>query len=160
MRGCGAERVPDWTTVQYPLSAFGRILDSYNASNQTTLASRIAVGSIRSVRKSEIVERIERHGLSAHQGARPMESPVVKRSIVIAGRKTSVSLEDAFWSGLKEIASTRHVTLSALVGGIDSGRSSGNLSSAIRLVVLDHYRAMISAPAASRSAPVETQKSR
>jgi predicted DNA-binding ribbon-helix-helix protein len=76
-----------------------------------------------------------------------MESPVVKRSIVIAGRKTSVSLEDAFWSALKEIASARDLTLTALVGGIDSGRT-GNLSSAIRLFVLGHYRAMISPPPA------------
>lgn len=89
-----------------------------------------------------------------------MESLVVKRSIVIAGRKTSVSLEDAFWKGLKEIASARHLTLSALVGGIDSERTSGNLSSAIRLVVLGHYRAMISTPTASRSAHAETQKIR
>ena len=36
-----------------------------------------------------------------------MESPIVKRSIVLAGHKTSVSLEDAFWEGLKEIAKTR-----------------------------------------------------
>ena len=87
-----------------------------------------------------------------------MESPVVKRSIVIAGRKTSVSLEDAFWRGLKEIASTRRVTLSALVGGINSGRTNGNLSSAIRLVVLDHYRAMISAPAVSPTTHVERRR--
>jgi predicted DNA-binding ribbon-helix-helix protein len=87
-----------------------------------------------------------------------MESPVVKRSIVIAGRKTSVSLEDAFWMGLKEIAIARRVTLSALVGGIDSGRTNGNLSSAIRLVVLDHYRAMIGAPAVSPRAHVEARR--
>jgi predicted DNA-binding ribbon-helix-helix protein len=89
-----------------------------------------------------------------------MDSPVVKRSVVFAGRKTSVSLEDAFWRGLKEIASTRHVTLAALIAGIDSGRGNGNLSSAIRLFVLDHYRAMISTPADSRSAHPETQKLR
>jgi predicted DNA-binding ribbon-helix-helix protein len=89
-----------------------------------------------------------------------MESPVVKRSIVIAGRKTSVSLEDAFWRGLKEIASARHVTLASLIAGIDSGRGNGNLSSAIRLFVLDHYRAMISTPAASRGTHPETQKIR
>jgi len=89
-----------------------------------------------------------------------MESLVVKRSIVIAGRKTSASLEDAFWRGLKEIASSRHVTLSALIAGIDSGRGSGNLSSAIRLFVLDYYRAMISTPAASRSAHAEAEKVR
>lgn len=69
-----------------------------------------------------------------------MKSPVVKRSIVIAGHKTSVSLEDAFWKGLKEIAGSRGMTLSDLVAAIDSERRHGNLSSAIRLFVLDHYR--------------------
>lgn len=69
-----------------------------------------------------------------------MKSPVVKRSIVIAGHKTSVSLEDAFWKGLKEIADQRNVTLSDLVASIDSQRRHGNLSSAIRLFVLDYYR--------------------
>jgi predicted DNA-binding ribbon-helix-helix protein len=72
-----------------------------------------------------------------------MKSPVVKRSIVIAGHKTSVSLEDAFWKGLKEIASERDLTLSELVAAIDSERRHGNLSSAIRLFVLDHYRSQI-----------------
>jgi predicted DNA-binding ribbon-helix-helix protein len=72
-----------------------------------------------------------------------MKSPVVKRSIVIAGHKTSVSLEDAFWKGLKEIAGGRDMTLSELVATIDSDRRHGNLSSAIRLFVLDHYRSMI-----------------
>ena len=69
-----------------------------------------------------------------------MKSPVVKRSIVIAGHKTSVSLEDAFWKGLKEIANGRDQTLSELVASIDTDRRQGNLSSAIRLFVLDHYR--------------------
>ena len=73
-----------------------------------------------------------------------MKSPVVKRSIVIAGHKTSVSLEDAFWKGLKEIAGGRDVTLSDLVSTIDSDRRHGNLSSAIRLFVLDHYRGQLS----------------
>jgi predicted DNA-binding ribbon-helix-helix protein len=70
-----------------------------------------------------------------------MKSPVVKRSIVIAGHKTSVSLEDAFWSGLKDIAVSCNMTLSELVAAIDTERRQGNLSSAIRLFVLDHYRA-------------------
>ena len=70
-----------------------------------------------------------------------MKSPVVKRSIVIAGHKTSVSLEDAFWKCLKEIANGRDMTLSDLVATIDTDRRHGNLSSAIRLFVLDHYRA-------------------
>jgi predicted DNA-binding ribbon-helix-helix protein len=73
-----------------------------------------------------------------------MKSPVVKRSIVIAGHKTSVSLEDAFWRGLKEIASGRDMTLSDLVAAIDSERQHGNLSSAIRLFVLDFYRNQLS----------------
>jgi predicted DNA-binding ribbon-helix-helix protein len=72
-----------------------------------------------------------------------MKSAVVKRSIVIAGHKTSVSLEDAFWKGLKEIATGRDMTLSDLVASIDTERRHGNLSSAIRLFVLDHYRAQI-----------------
>src|SRR5262249_52035975 len=63
---------------------------------------------------------------------RVMKSPVVKRSIVIAGHKTSVSLEDAFWQGLKQIAQERGLTLSDLVATIDTDRRQGNLSSAIR----------------------------
>ncbi|HZS64048.1 MAG TPA: ribbon-helix-helix domain-containing protein [Xanthobacteraceae bacterium] len=71
-----------------------------------------------------------------------MKSPVIKRSIVIAGHKTSVSLEDAFWSGLKDIARGRSMTLSELVATIDTDRRHGNLSSGIRLFVLDYYRSM------------------
>jgi predicted DNA-binding ribbon-helix-helix protein len=71
-----------------------------------------------------------------------VKSFVVKRSIAIDGHKTSVTLEEAFWNGLKEIASDRHVSISELVSVIDSGRLNANLSSAIRLFVLDHYRAM------------------
>ena len=75
-------------------------------------------------------------------------SPVVKRSIVIAGHKTSVSLEDAFWQGLKEIATERELTLSDMVATIDTDRHNGNLSSAIRLFVLDHYRGQSGQPRA------------
>jgi predicted DNA-binding ribbon-helix-helix protein len=76
-----------------------------------------------------------------------MKSPVVKRSIVIAGHRTSVSLEDAFWKGLKESAGVRRMTLSKLVASIDSERRHGNLSSAIRLFVLDFYRSKMSSSA-------------
>ena len=69
-----------------------------------------------------------------------MKSQVAKRSIVVAGHKTSVSLEDAFWKALKEIAGQREITLSDLVASIDSQRHHGNLSSAIRLFVLEFYR--------------------
>ncbi len=69
-----------------------------------------------------------------------MKSSVVKRSIVIDGHKTSVSLEDAFWSDLKEIAHVQQETLSKLVAKIDETRRHGNLSSAIRLYVLEYFR--------------------
>jgi predicted DNA-binding ribbon-helix-helix protein len=72
-----------------------------------------------------------------------MKSPAVKRSIVFAGRKKRVSLEDAFWQGLKEIAGGRNMTLSELVAAIDHDRQHGNLSSAIRLFVLSTYRDQI-----------------
>lgn len=84
-----------------------------------------------------------------------MKSPVVKRSIVIAGHKTSVSLEDAFWKGLKDIAGERDMTLSELVAAIDSERRHGNLSSAIRLFVLDHYRNPIGEERRERNAARE-----
>jgi len=57
-----------------------------------------------------------------------MKSLVVKRSIVLSGHKTSVSLEDAFWRGLKDIAASRRMTLSDLVCSIDLKRERGNLS--------------------------------
>jgi predicted DNA-binding ribbon-helix-helix protein len=69
-----------------------------------------------------------------------MKSTVVKRSIALDGHKTSVSLEDAFWEGLKDIAKGLRVGLFDLVNSIDLDREQGNLSSAIRLFVLDHYQ--------------------
>ncbi|HEU5272762.1 MAG TPA: ribbon-helix-helix domain-containing protein [Xanthobacteraceae bacterium] len=85
-----------------------------------------------------------------------MKSLVTKRSIVIGGHKTSVSLEEAFWKGLKEIAADRRLTLSDMVSAIDSERANGNLSSAIRLFVLDHYRGRTGAAAGPRSAGGES----
>ena len=76
---------------------------------------------------------------------RAMKSLILKRSIVLAGHKTSVSLEYAFLQGLKDIAASRQMTLSDLVGSIDAERKHGNLSSAIRLFVLNHYQARYSA---------------
>ena len=69
-----------------------------------------------------------------------MKSLVVKRSVFLTGHKTSVSLEDEFWNALKVIAGDRHVTLSELIGGINAQRQHGNLSSALRLFVLEYYR--------------------
>ena len=82
-----------------------------------------------------------------------MKSLVIKRSIVIAGHKTSVSLEDAFWSELKDIAEQKDQTLSSVVGEIDTRRLQGNLSSAIRLFVLDNARARASQHASVRHMP-------
>jgi predicted DNA-binding ribbon-helix-helix protein len=67
-------------------------------------------------------------------------SAVIKRSVVIGGHKTSVSLEDRFWQGLREIAGQRGMTISALLDEIDGHRESANLSSHIRLYVFDHFR--------------------
>jgi predicted DNA-binding ribbon-helix-helix protein len=69
-----------------------------------------------------------------------MKSAIIKRSIVIGGHKTSISLEDQFWKGLKDICEERGTTLSAQVQAIDAERKCGNLSSAVRLFVLDFYR--------------------
>jgi predicted DNA-binding ribbon-helix-helix protein len=76
---------------------------------------------------------------------RPAGSPrkpshFIKRSMSVAGRKTSVTLEDAFWNALREIAATRKISLPNLVSTIDNERKHSNLSSAIRLFVLDHNR--------------------
>ncbi len=68
------------------------------------------------------------------------EYAVVKRSVVVGGHKTSVSLEDAFWTSLKDIATRRGMTLSNQIDTIDRSRKTNNLSSAIRLFVLDHFR--------------------
>jgi len=69
-----------------------------------------------------------------------MKSSIIKRSVVIGGHKTSVSLEEPFWIALKQIAHAQHVTLSALVAQIDDTREQSNLSSAIRVFVLRHSR--------------------
>jgi predicted DNA-binding ribbon-helix-helix protein len=86
---------------------------------------------------------------------RTQKSRVIKRSIVFAGHKTSVSLEDQFWGALREIATARGTPIGTLVSSIDADRKHGNLSSAIRLFVLDHYRAQSDA---RRSAEGPIQK--
>ena len=78
------------------------------------------------------------------------KSQVLKRSIVLAGHKTSVSLEEPFWKGLKDIASKRRQSLSELVGSIDTERKFGNLSSAVRLFVLNHYQDCLTSERAAR----------
>jgi predicted DNA-binding ribbon-helix-helix protein len=93
-----------------------------------------------SFRTATVQDKFSHSMLRIYYGGVVMKTLITKRSIVAAGHKTSVSLEDAFWEGLKEIARGRNITLSELVAAIDSGRRQGNLSSAIRLFVLDFYR--------------------
>ena len=63
-----------------------------------------------------------------------------KRSLSIAGHRTSVSLEDAFWDALKQIAAAEGRSVTALVAEVDSTRGDTSLSSALRLHALAHYR--------------------
>lgn len=66
----------------------------------------------------------------------------IKRSVTIAGHRTSISLEPPFWTALKEIACSEDVSVNELVRRIDEGRDSeGNLSGAVRVYVLAHFKA-------------------
>ena len=69
-----------------------------------------------------------------------MKSTIVKHSIVIDGHKTSISLEDAFWGSLQEIAHQRNETVYQLIARIDAERKFANLSSNLRLFVLEYYQ--------------------
>ena len=71
-----------------------------------------------------------------------MKTVVIKRSILINGRKTSVSLENEFWAGLHEIAKSRKTTAAKLVGEIERQRTTVNLSSAIRIYVYNYFRSI------------------
>jgi predicted DNA-binding ribbon-helix-helix protein len=75
-------------------------------------------------------------------GSVGMKSPIVKHSIVIKGRRTTIGIEEEFWAALKEIAQERGVTLTRLVSTIDAERNNANLASALRLFALDHYRTL------------------
>ncbi len=70
------------------------------------------------------------------------KSAIVKRSIELHGHKTSVSLEDQFWEGLRDIAERTRTPLPALLQTIDAQRGYANLSSAIRVYVLQHHRTL------------------
>jgi predicted DNA-binding ribbon-helix-helix protein len=76
-----------------------------------------------------------------------MKSAIIKRSVVINGHKTSVSLEQPFWNIVREIARTEQKTVSALLRQIDEARRHANLSSAVRIFVLEHVRAQLAARA-------------
>jgi predicted DNA-binding ribbon-helix-helix protein len=72
-----------------------------------------------------------------------MRSAIAKRSVVLGGHKTSVSLESEFWQALRDIADRQSVNVSKLVQKIDGARGDGNLSSAVRVFVLDHFRTLV-----------------
>jgi predicted DNA-binding ribbon-helix-helix protein len=75
------------------------------------------------------------------RAGQPLKSAGVKRSVGVAGHKTSVSLESAFWNALKEIAAARNIRVSKLISTIELTRQPGSgLSSAIRLFILDYYQ--------------------
>jgi predicted DNA-binding ribbon-helix-helix protein len=95
--------------------------------------------------KSQIVKRsvviaAHKKSISLEMARVATKSQIVKRSVVIAAHKKSISLEEIVWRSLKEIATYRDMTLVALLATIDSRRNQGNLSSAIRLFVLNFYR--------------------
>jgi predicted DNA-binding ribbon-helix-helix protein len=69
----------------------------------------------------------------------------LKRSIAIGRHKTSISLEDAFWLSLKEIAAHERISVGQLVNRVDTDRDHANLSSALRIYVLEHYRRLAGA---------------
>jgi predicted DNA-binding ribbon-helix-helix protein len=68
-----------------------------------------------------------------------MQGSIRKRSVLIAGHPTSITLEAAFWEDLRKLAQRRGLSLNALIGLVDTERN-GNLSSALRLFILDCYR--------------------
>jgi predicted DNA-binding ribbon-helix-helix protein len=72
-----------------------------------------------------------------------MKSAITKRSVVIGGHKTSVSLEEPFWNAVREIAGHQQMTVSSLLRHIDLERHNANLSSAIRVYVLENIRSQV-----------------
>jgi len=79
-------------------------------------------------------------GSSEVEGAPTVNSPIIKRSVIVRGHKTSISLEDPFWAEIRTIASDKKIKISDLVTEIDLDRNGANLSSALRVFVLTHYR--------------------
>ena len=83
-----------------------------------------------------------------------MKSAISKRSVVINGRKTSVSLEEPFWAGVRDIAGAQEMTVSSLLRQIDLDRRDTNLSSAIRVYVLQHITLIRTTTAANATTPL------
>jgi predicted DNA-binding ribbon-helix-helix protein len=76
---------------------------------------------------------------------------VLKRSVSIAGHRTSISLEEPFWEGLREIAEREKISVQALIGRIDAERGEQNLSSAIRVFVLNDLRGRLASDTDQRT---------
>jgi predicted DNA-binding ribbon-helix-helix protein len=76
-----------------------------------------------------------------------MKSPIIKRSVVIHGHKTSVSLEQPFWDAFRDLAEGERISTSALLRKVDAERNNSNLSSAIRVFVLRRIRELADARA-------------
>ena len=89
------------------------------------------------------VLQIPASGASLMKSPKRTKSPTGKRSITIVGHRTSISLEDQFWDALKEIAKERGTSRQALMATIRAERPEGNLSSAIRVFVIEHYEARL-----------------
>jgi len=94
-----------------------------------------------------MTETLMHHAVVAAEAAGRVHPPqgrknssVIKRSVIRNGHKSSISLEDQFWDALREIADDKQVAISTLVATIDHSRTTSNLSSAIRVFVLDHFR--------------------
>ena len=83
---------------------------------------------------------VQRRSRAERKRSRKLRSAVLKRTIEISGRRTGVSLEDAFWDALQVIAVARGATRPALITQVSKKRRHVNLSSALRLFVLGYYR--------------------
>jgi predicted DNA-binding ribbon-helix-helix protein len=80
-----------------------------------------------------------------------MSFAVLKRSVSIAGHRTSISLEEPFWEGVREIAEREKRSVQSLIGRIDAERGEQNLSSAIRVFVLNDLRSRLAMDADQRT---------
>jgi predicted DNA-binding ribbon-helix-helix protein len=86
-----------------------------------------------------------------------MKSSIIKHSVVIGGHKTSVSLEQPFWNAVREMAGARAMTISDLLREIDQARRNANLSSAVRVFVLENVRRHAETAHMLRPAEMEAQ---
>src|SRR5262245_11091042 len=88
--------------------------------------------------RANLSSAVRQFVLAHYRKRRHPPSPIEKRSLTIAGRQTSVGMEDAFWSALREIAATKRMSVTDLVATIDKDHHHVNLSSVIRVFVLQH----------------------